>query len=291
MIQIVDLHAGKLGARIAAASGATLMPIEHRHFPDGESYLRVLGDPRGAQLWIVADLVPADATLFPVLLLAASLREQGAARVGLIAPYLPYMRQDIAFQPGECVSARHMAAMLGAQFDALITVDAHLHRIDSLEAVFGIPARNLGAAGLLADWVAANVDAPLLVGPDAESAQWVEAGAARIGCPWTVLSKERNGDRDVRISGRLDARRRSRNPVLIDDVLSTGSTLVQACALLAEAGLPPPRVAVVHAIFADEAEARLREAGVVATVSTDSLPHHSNQVSLAALIAQSLGKL
>ena len=80
MIQIVDLHAGKLGARIAAAAGATLMPIEHRHFPDGESYLRVLGDPRGGQLWIVADLVPADATLLPVLLLAASLREQGAAR-------------------------------------------------------------------------------------------------------------------------------------------------------------------------------------------------------------------
>jgi len=288
VIRIVDLHTGGLGTRIAVAADCSLLPLEQRRFPDGERYLRLREDPRGEQVWIVADLMPPDEALMGVLLLAATLREQGAAQVGLVAPYLPYMRQDMAFHPGECVSARHMARLLGASVDALVTVDAHLHRIGSLDEVFDIPARNLSAASLLADAVGANIARPLLVGPDAESAQWVSAAAERIGCPWTVLEKVRSGDRSVRVSGTFRPEWQAFEPVLLDDVLSTGSTLVEACALLKTEGMRAPRVAVVHAIFAGDAEERLRAAGVTGVMSCDSLPHPSNRVGLAALIAAAL---
>ncbi len=287
-MRIVDMHTGGLGARIASAAGVRLLPLEQRRFPDGESYLRLLEDPRGAQVWIVADLMPPDARLLGVLLLAATLREQGAASVGLVAPYLPYMRQDMAFHPGECVSARHMAALISAGVDALVTVDSHLHRISSLEDVFAIPARNLCAASLLAETVGAELAKPLLVGPDAESAQWVSAAAERLGCPWTVLHKERSGDRAVQVSGSFEAAWHSLEPVLLDDVLSTGGTLVEACRLLARSGMRAPRVAVVHAIFAEDAERRLLDAGVGAILSSDSLPHPSNRVGLAPLLAAAL---
>jgi len=287
-MRIIDLHTGELGARIAAAANCSLLPLEQRRFPDGERYLRLREDPRGEHVWIVADLMPPDETLMGVLLLAATLREQGAAQVGLVAPYLPYMRQDMAFHRGECISARHMAALLGARVDALVTVDAHLHRIGSLDEVFDIPARNLSAASLLADAVGADTARPLLVGPDAESAQWVSAAAERIGCPWTVLEKVRSGDRSVRVSGTFRPEWKPLEPVFLDDVLSTGSTLVEACSLLKAEGMRAPRVAVVHAIFAGDAEQRLRAAGVAGILSCDSLPHPSNRVGLAPLIATAL---
>ncbi|MFM7785995.1 MAG: ribose-phosphate diphosphokinase, partial [Gammaproteobacteria bacterium] len=175
MIRVADLHQGGLGARIARAGGFALLTLEQRRFPDGESYLRIDEDVAGQEIWIVADLSPPDPALVPVLLLADALHAQGAHRVGLLAPYLPYMRQDMAFRAGEAVSAQHVAALLSQHVDALLTVDAHLHRIASLDEVFRIPARNLSAAGLIGDWVREQVREPLLVGPDAESAQWVEA--------------------------------------------------------------------------------------------------------------------
>lgn len=287
-MRIIDLHTGGLGARVASITGCALLPLEQRRFPDGERYLRLLEGPSGADVWIVAELMPPDETLFGLQLLSATLREQGAGRVGLVAPYLPYMRQDKAFQPGECVSAHHMAALIGASVDALITVDAHLHRITTLDAVFGIPARNLSAASLLADAVGAEISNPLLVGPDAESEQWVSAAAARIGCPWTVLQKTRSGDRSVQVSGSFEPGWSTLEPVLLDDVLSTGHTLMEACRLLRENGMRSPRIAVVHAIFAGDAEEHLRKAGVSGILSCDSLPHPSNRVGLAPLIAAAL---
>ena len=287
-MRIVDVHEGGLGARIAAALGCAVLPLECRRFPDGERYLRLLEDPREHEVWIVADTLPPDDRLFGIQMLAATLRSQGAARVGLVAPYLPYMRQDIAFHPGESVSAQHMAALIGASVDALVTVDAHLHRIDSLDTVFGIPARNLSAARLLAEAIARDVERPILVGPDSESTQWVSAAAAHIGCPWTVLRKERNGDRAVQVTGSFEPAWHVLEPVLLDDVLSTGTTLVEACNLLTRAGMLPPRVAIVHAIFAGDAEERLRRAGVREILSCDALPHPSNRVGLAPLIAAAL---
>lgn len=288
MTRIADLHRGNLGVRIAARTGSAVLAVVQRRFPDGETYLRVDEDVNGEDIWIVADLSPPDAALLPVLLLADALHAQGARRVGLVAPYLPYMRQDRAFRAGEAVSARHVASLLSQHLDALLTVDAHLHRIPSLAEIFRIPARNLSAAPLLGAWVRAQQRESLLVGPDAESAQWVEAAAEVARCPWTVLRKERHGDREVRIEGDFDPATRGLQPVLVDDVASTCGTLIAASRLLQRAGFATPQVAVVHAIFAGEAEQGLREAGVERIVSSDSLPHPSNGIGLDALIAEAI---
>ncbi len=290
MIRVADLHRGGLGTRIAGRAGFGLLAMEQRRFPDGESYLRIDEEVSGQDVWIVADLSPPDAALVPVLLLADALHAQGARCVGLLAPYLPYMRQDMAFRAGEAVSARHVAALLSRHVDSLLTVDAHLHRIASLDEVFRIPACNLSAAGLIGDWVREHVREPLLVGPDAESAQWVEVAAQVAGCPWTVLRKERHGDRDVRIEGDFDPATRGLQAVLVDDVASTCGTLIEAGRVLLRAGFEPPQVAVVHAIFAADAEQRLRASGIGQIVSSDSLPHPSNGIALAPVLARAIGE-
>jgi len=288
--RLLDLRHDGLGTSLAARLGWP--PVEHelRAFPDGESYIRLLSAVDDTEVTVLADLARPNARTLELLLVAATLRAQGARRVTLVAPYLPYMRQDRAFKPGESVSSRHFAALLDAHVDALLTVDAHLLEPVAQDELYTTPARNLSATALLADWVRAHVGQPLLVGPDAESAQWVAAAGAALGCPWTTLHKERSGDRRVSVSGAIAAEHRARTPVLLDDVISTGHTLIAGCRVLAAAGMPAPVVVAVHGIFADDAYAALRAAGAAHIVTTNSVPHASNAIDLAPLLAAALAQ-
>ena len=288
MRSLLDLRHDGLGAALAARLGWPRVDHELRPFPDGESYIRILADVAGTEVTVLADLARPNAHVLELLLVAATLRAQGARRVALVAPYLPYMRQDCAFRPGESVSSRHFAALLDAHFDGLLTVDAHLHRYAALDELYAMPARNLTAAGLLAAWVRAQVAAPLLAGPDSESAQWVSEAARALDCPWLVLEKDRSGDRSVRVQGRIDPAYRGRTPVLLDDMISTGRTLVEGCRLLAQAGMRAPLVLAVHGIFAGDAYEALLAAGAARIVTTNSIPHASNAIDLAPLLAQAL---
>lgn len=288
MTRLLDLRRDTLGRSLLAQPGAQPVAHEVRAFPDGEWYIRIDADVAGAEVALLADLAHPDRHALQLLLVAATLRAQGAARVGLIAPYLPYMRQDRAFRAGESVSSRHFAALLDAQFDWLLTVDAHLHRYATLDELYAMPARNLDAAGLLAGWLRANVKRPLLVGPDEESAQWVQAAAQALDCPWIALRKQRRGDRSVLVHGAIEAAHRGRTPILLDDMISTGRTLIEACALLRAAGLEAPLVLAVHGIFAGNAHADLLAAGAARIVSTNSIEHPSNAIDLAPLLAHAL---
>ena len=288
MTLIVEYHDGGLGARLARELDCPLLAHEMRAFPDGETYLRIDAEVAQCDCLVVADLSRPNTRVLPLLLLAATLRAQGAGSIGLIAPYLPYMRQDQAFQRGESISSRHFAELISSHFDTLLTVDAHLHRYRSLSEVYRIPATNLSASGLLGAWVAEHISAPVLFGPDAESRQWVADTAKTLGCPWRVLEKSRQGDRSVEVHGAIDASLRGRTPVLIDDMISTGTTLIEGSRLLQHAGLGKARVLAVHGIFAGDSEARLRAAGVEQIVTSDSIPHPSNALGLAPLLARHL---
>ena len=115
---------------------------------------------------LVACLDNPDAKLLALYLGARTARELGAAAIGLVLPYLPYMRQDQPFRAGEGTSARHVAALLSSCADWLLTVDPHLHRIARLDEVFGIRARVVPSAAALANWIGSHVERPAIVGPD-----------------------------------------------------------------------------------------------------------------------------
>ena len=191
-----EQFAGALAACLPLECGAAMV----RHFPDGESYVRVTSPVEGRDTFIVCTLDRPDPKLVPLLLLAAAACEAGAASVGLVAPYLAYMRQDRRFHPGETVSAQHMGTWLSQRFDWVATVDPHLHRITDLSEVFTIPSRVVHAAASVAQWVGNHVRDPLPVGPDEESAQWTRDVAQQLGAPCVVLDKTRYGDFDVRIA-------------------------------------------------------------------------------------------
>jgi ribose-phosphate pyrophosphokinase len=197
------------------------------------------------------------------------------------------MRQDVRFHSGEAVSARYFAAMISQLFDALVTVDPHLHRIASLRDVFSIPARAISAAPAMGAWIKRSVPDAVIIGPDRESEQWASAVAEVAGAPYAVLSKNRRDDRSVAIEMPDLTRWRGRKLVIVDDIASTGGTLIEVAQRLTAAGFPKPSCVVVHALCGGPAEARLRSA-TDTFASTDTVPHSSNAISVATVIADAL---
>lgn len=276
--------------RLAQAANMSAVPIERHRFPDGEIKLRLPeGLPR--QLVILRSLNDPNEKLLELLLVAQTARSLGASRLTLVAPYLAYMRQDIAFQPGEAISQRIVGGFLAGLFDAVITVDPHLHRVARLrEAVPAAHAIALSAAPLLSDWIAVRRPRALLIGPDEESAQWIAMAAARHGFDHAVCRKLRHGDRSVEVA--LPAMAvTGRHVVLLDDVASTGHTVARAAQQLLAAGAASVDVAVTHALFSGDALQVLQDAGVNEVWSTDCVAHPSNVVSMADTLAEALAGL
>ena len=275
------------GAALAAELGCASAAVDCHRFPDGES--RVLLPPSlPAHVVIHASLEDPDAKLVLLMLVARTARELGATRLTLVAPYLCYMRQDAAFRPGEAVSQRIIGRFLADLFDAVITVDPHLHRVATLAEAVPVPeAIALSAAPAIGRMLRDHDMRPLLIGPDEESAQWVAEVAAQSGLEHAVCTKRRSGDRLVEVK-LPELQAAGREVMLVDDVASTGRTLIAAARQLKTAGAASIDVAVTHALFVDDALDALRAVGVRRIWSSDSVPHSTNAVRLAPLIAAAL---
>ncbi|MCD2452563.1 ribose-phosphate diphosphokinase [Methylicorpusculum oleiharenae] len=255
----------------------------HR-FPDGESLVR-LPPALPRHIVIFRSLDHPNDKLIELLLCAKTARKLGVHRITLVAPYLCYMRQDIANNPGEAVSQRIIGQLLADLFDDVITVDPHLHRISRLDQA--IPLQNaisLSASGVIGSYLQSQLNHAVLLGPDSESEQWVAGIASEIGFEYGIAKKIRRSDHDVKIT--LPNRNFSGHPVVvIDDMASTGRTLTQTIHLLHKAGATEIYAAITHPLFCDDAETAIRSAGVNGIWSTDSIRHSTSCIRLDELLA------
>ena len=273
------------GKRLAERLGCPYREVDVHAFPDGEHKL-TLPLPLPEHLVVCRSLNEPNAKLVDLMLVAGAARENGVRRLTLVAPYLCYMRQDIAFHPGEAVSQRIVGRLLAELFDTVITVDPHLHRTPDLaDAVPAKRAVALSATGPMAAYLSdARYRDAVLIGPDAESRQWVSAIAARTGHGFGVARKQRAGDRSIRIAlPEIDVA--GRRVVLVDDVISTGQTMAVAARMLRDAGATAVECLVTHVLPGRQMQATLLEAGIETLASCDSIPHASNRIELASLLA------
>lgn len=280
--------------RLAAAAGLALRPVQRHRFPDGELRLTLPVDASGRlpeRVVVLRSLHQPNEKLIELMLVARAARDLGVRHLTLVAPYLAYMRQDIAFHPGEAVSQRIVGPFLASLFDAVVSVDPHLHRVATLEeAVPAAQTAVISGALLLADWIALQRPGAMLMGPDGESAQWVAQAAERHGFDFAVCTKERHGDRSVTVVlPPVDVQ--GRCVVLLDDMASTGHTLAQATRLLRAAGAASVDVAVTHALIDAAALDALHAAGVGQFWSTDCVAHPTNAVATAGALALALQHL
>ena len=258
--------------------------FEIRNFPDGETYLRVLSESSGRDIIILANLHQPNSKLLPLVFLSETLKESGCGKISLIAPYLPYMRQDIQFHPGEAVTSRFYAKLLSHYIDRLITIDPHLHRWHSLSQIYSCDTNTLQANPVIAEWVKQNISAPFVVGPDSESEQWAADVAGMIGCPYLILDKTRFGDKDVSVSAASAEQFKHLTPVLIDDIISTGRTMIKTAEWLAGEGFCPPVCIGVHALFSDDALSAMKQARIHSIVTCNTIKHETNQIDISSLL-------
>ena len=279
---VLQQHA--MAASLARHIGAQAGRVETRQFPDGETYLRIATPVDCRDCIVLADLSRPNGKYLPLIFLLETLRDLGAASVGLVAPYLSYMRQDDRFAEGEAVTSKVFAAGLCHHIDWLVTVDPHLHRYRSLDEIYASRNRTVSGAAALSNWLGTQPGL-LLVGPDAESEQWVAGIAADSGLPFIVGSKQRRGDRDVLVTLPDIRKFLNHTAIIVDDVISSGGTLLQCIDALRRGGIERISCIAVHGIFADGADRRLLAAGLEHLITTNTVPHPSNAVDVSGLIA------
>lgn len=287
LVLALPADAGFAG-RLAEAAGAEFGQLATHEFPDGETSVRLTTHCASRDVIIVCTLHRPNGLALPLLFLADTVRRTGASRVGLVAPYLAYMRQDAEFHSGEAVTARCFASFVSGTFDWLVTIDPHLHRIHRLSDVYTIPAVALHASSDMGAWIAAHVEAPVVIGPDEESAQWARDIATAARAPWLVADKVRRGDASVEVTVPGLEEFRGFTPVLVDDIISTGRTMIAAAAHLTERRSRQPVCVGVHGIFADGAYDDLLAAGAARIVTTNTIPHPSNAIDVVPLLAGAL---
>lgn len=261
------------------------------HFPDGETLVQLAPPAPGGDAVIVCTLDHPDPKMLPLMMAAATARELGAARVGLVAPYLAYMRQDARFHPGEAISARIFGEWLGRTFDWLVTVDPHLHRHATLAEVYPRASQVVHAAAQLAVWIDAHVTMPLIIGPDSESAQWVTAVSNLLCAPSVVARKERHGDRDVEILLPEIDNWRDHTPVLLDDIVASGATMIQTLRCLRGRTSSAPVCVAVHGLFAGEVLENMRAEGAGLIVASNSVVSDTSQIDISKPVAEAMVSL
>ena len=262
-----------------------LAEFEHRCFPDGETYIRIDSDVKDQDVLVVCQLHQPNQKTVDLMYLSETLKQLGARSVGLVAPYLAYMRQDKQFHDGECITSRHFSRWISEHFDWLVTIDPHLHRYNSLDEIYSIPSRVVHATGVIADYLKSSVEKPLVIGPDAESEQWANAVAADAGCDAIVLEKIRSGDRDVEVSLPQLSDYPDHQPVLVDDIISTGKTMIKAAQNIQQLSGRETLCLGVHAVFAPGAVEDMKQAPISGVVTCNCIEHETNGMDVSNLLA------
>ncbi|MBS0358498.1 MAG: ribose-phosphate pyrophosphokinase [Proteobacteria bacterium] len=280
-------HDKLLTATLATKLKIEIGAAEIRDFPDGESYVRIDSNVQNKTILLICSLDHPNNKILPLVFMAKTLKELGAHKIHLISPYLAYMRQDKRFHPGEAVNSTLFAQLLSDFVDSIMTIDPHLHRIHNLSEIFTIPCATLHAKKIIATWIRNQVDAPVIIGPDEESRQWVEEVAKDANAPFIVAEKIRHGDRDVRVSiPTFDDL--SKTPVLVDDIISTGVSMIESIQELKARGFKNPICIAVHALFDQNVYEHLRNVGAQEIISCNTIPHFSNKIDISDVIAEEI---
>jgi ribose-phosphate pyrophosphokinase len=277
----------KLGKSIAKKSKTRYTDIELEEFPDKETRLRFKEDLKGKAVYLVRSLDNPDKKIMQVLLAAYTAKDLGAKKVVLVAPYLCYMRQDKRFRPGEAVSSRVIAKLFNVCFDGLVTVDPHLHRYKSLNNIFKMKTKRITAVKPISKFIKKRIRQPFILGPDEESYQWARKVAKIVGCKVDVLRKHRYSSETVRIKLKKKYDLKGKGVVIVDDVISTGHTVMEVVKDVKKIGAKKVYCVCTHGIFSENSLNKIRKLGAK-VFSTNSIQNSTSRIDITDLITKEI---
>ncbi len=277
----------KLAAKIAWELGETLCPLETRKFPDGERYIRIGGDVTDNAVVIQSTGYPQDQNLIELFLILNTLKSMNVENVKVVIPYFGYGRQEKRFRDGEAVSAGVIAELIEASgASEFYSINLHENGICDL---FDIPAYNLSAMPLIADYLGERFENPLLVAPDKGALPFAEEISELLGCECEHLEKVRLSPEKVETKTKnLDVK--GKEAIIIDDIISTGGTIVNASNILRQHDADKVIVSCIHPVLVEDALLKIFTAGVDDVIGTDTLRSDVSMISVAPLVAEALKK-
>jgi ribose-phosphate pyrophosphokinase len=277
----------KLAAKVARDLEENLSPIETRRFPDGERYIRIKDEIPKEAVVIQSTGYPQDENLMELFLILKNLKSLGVERIRVVIPYFGYGRQERRFLSGEAVSAVIVAELLEAA-GATEIYSINLHE-KNIKEFFHIPVHEISAMPLIANYINETVDNPMIIGPDKGALGFAQEISAILNCECDHLEKTRISPEKVETKPKkLDVE--GRNVVIIDDIISTGGTIVNATKILKDLGANKVVVGCVHPVLVEDALLKIFAAGVDDVFSTDTLRSDVSTISVAELVAGYLKK-
>ena len=282
----------ELAEKICSQTGISNISVVSKIFPDGESYVRLEGDVKGDAVAIVQTTSPPlqDGRLFQLAFMADAAKRGGASKVLAIVPYFAYARQDKMFLGGEGISVETIARMLkAAGIDELLTVNIHS---EPALANFPFPSKSVSAIPLIAQYfVDKGCKGAFALSPDKGAVYIAKQAQQILGGDYGHLSKTRDRYTGQTVQTAAGLNVKDQTVIILDDIISTGGTIVGAAKILREQGAKHVFCGCVHGLLIGDAEKRILDAGVEEIVGTDSVPGNISKVSLAPLLSQELRAL
>lgn len=256
------------------ALGGEILEVEIKKFPDGEKYVRVLGSADEVTV-VSSTFFPQDERIVELLLMGDALREGGVKRLRAVVPYFGYSRQDRVSKEGEPISVRAVMRALGLYYDELYVFD--LHNPETLRFFPG-KAVNLSPARAIADYFAEKLGEGIVLAPDKGARERAKAVAQRLGLEFSHFEKRRISPTEVEMRP-VDVDVEGKNVLIVDDIISTGGTMIKAANLLRKMGAKRVFVSATHGVFAEGAIERVGKA-VDELAVTNTIPTPVSRISV-----------
>ena len=288
----------KLAANVAKELDDVFIRVETKKFPDGEKYLRVHGEVDDEVTIIQSTGYPQDETLIELLFLIKNLKDLGAKKVKVVVPFMGYARQERRFNDGEAISAKIVAELIElAGADEFASINLHE---DCVRKFFNIPAYNLSAMPAIEEYLKEFTTDPIIIAPDKGALGFAEEISEILGCNCTYLKKVRLGPDKVETtiadidesdddSSKVQISSvKGKQAIIIDDIIATGGTIVNAINILKEHGAVSVNVCCVHPTLVNDAVSKIYAAGATDLAGTDTLKSEVSSISLAKILANHL---
>jgi len=281
-------HGKHLGYKIARSMHLKHSELAVNKFPDDELLIRFNSNLKNKIVILVQSFYKnISDCIVEVILAAGTARDLGAKKVYLIAPYFPYLRQDKRFHEGESISQEIIAELIERYFDSIYIIDPHLHRKNSLNDIFKIKSVKLSANNLIANYIKKNIKNPVIIGPDAESYKWAKNVADLIKAESRILRKKRYSPYHVEVKLNKKIELKGKNAVIVDDIVSTGHTIIETAKLLRKLGAKNIFCICVHGIFVNDAIKKFKK-NKIKIISTNTIPNPAAGIDVSGVIAKNL---
>jgi ribose-phosphate pyrophosphokinase len=290
-----------LAQEIARSLGTRLVQAEVSQFSDGEVFVQVNENVRGADVFVLQPTCPpVNHNLMELLIMVDALRRASAFRITAVIPYYGYGRQDRKVQPRVPITAKLVADLItAAGTHRVLTMDLHAGQI---QGFFNIPVDHLFAAPVLLEYFQQRLaegawNDLVVVAPDAGGVERARAFAKRLGTSLAIMDKRRTGANEAKIM-HVIGDVRERDVILLDDIIDTAGTIVQAVSALKEEGARRVLASCTHAVLSGQAVARLERSAIEEVVITNTIPVREDQqskkitvLSVAPLLAEAIHRI